>query len=120
MLELVDAIGVLGLQIYRIDVEEKLLRENFSATFADYTTNVLSTRITRLVNVRNTPRVIRSGVQPVEGKRRCPMFYRRMLEISTLVVELCPTTILTSRSTRRQCKGMPEVRDQVLFRLNAH
>jgi|GEM_PF-2087184 len=37
MLELVDAIGVLGLQIYRIDVEEKLLRENFSATFADYT-----------------------------------------------------------------------------------
>ena len=35
---LVGALGVLGLQIYRIEAEEKLLRNNFSSTFADFTT----------------------------------------------------------------------------------
>lgn len=35
---LIGALGVLGLQIYRIEAEEKLLGENFSSTFADFTT----------------------------------------------------------------------------------
>ena len=34
---LVGAIGVLGLQIYRIRAEEKLLRDSFPSTFADFT-----------------------------------------------------------------------------------
>jgi protein-S-isoprenylcysteine O-methyltransferase Ste14 len=45
---LLGAIAVLGLQIYRIEAEEKLLRENFSATFADYTTRT-SYRLVPLV-----------------------------------------------------------------------
>lgn len=35
---LVGALGVLGLQIYRIQVEERLLRRSFPASFADFTT----------------------------------------------------------------------------------
>ena len=34
---IVGALGVLGLQIYRIQVEERLLRGSFPATFADFT-----------------------------------------------------------------------------------
>jgi protein-S-isoprenylcysteine O-methyltransferase Ste14 len=45
---LIGAIGVLGLQIYRIAVEEKLLRENFPRTFAEFTTRT-SYRLVPLV-----------------------------------------------------------------------
>jgi protein-S-isoprenylcysteine O-methyltransferase Ste14 len=34
---LVGALGVMGLQIYRIQAEEQLLRDNFSVSFADFT-----------------------------------------------------------------------------------